>query len=55
MINADARSVLGSSPLMRGTQERRITRTLAVGIIPANAGNTRGLASQLANKEDHPR
>ena len=45
----------GSSPRMRGTPGYRAYRILALGIIPADAGNTVGAESTWSNFEDHPR
>ena len=48
-------SVMGSSPRMRGTQERRARDDRPEGIIPAHAGNTSSAALQACRSRDHPR
>ena len=45
----------GSSPRMRGTLQGGGGLRVAVGIIPAYAGNTRAYARQYATPQDHPR
>ncbi len=45
----------GSSPRLRGTRARRIRIRSDAGIIPALAGNTNGLTTQLVLLRDHPR
>ena len=46
---------VGSSPRMRGTLFAKFSGVHTVGIIPAYAGNTRGLRSLLSSARDHPR
>ena len=45
----------GSSPRMRGTPNRYRIVFATPGIIPAYAGNTRGLRMMLSRVRDHPR
>ena len=40
---------------MRGTHEWRLRNEQGNGIIPAHAGNTRGLRSLVSSARDHPR
>ena len=47
--------MLGSSPRMRGTQDRSVHNLADVGIIPAHAGNTRRGKCHRAVVRDHPR
>ena len=47
--------VLGSSPRMRGTLQRRPQRHFPAGIIPAYAGNTTLYRRHRASWRDHPR
>ena len=49
------RTVLGSSPRMRGTRIHANVAGRTVGIIPAYAGNTRSTTNTLDCTEDHPR
>ena len=46
---------VGSSPLARGTHRCPDFIRVGDGIIPACAGNTPALPSELAQEEDHPR
>ena len=46
---------MGSSPHMRGTLRKAPRRMVAVGIIPAYAGNTRGYLDSRLQSRDHPR
>ena len=48
-------SLSGSSPRMRGAQERRIHVTVDGRIIPADAGSTRPLTNPGEGVTDHPR
>ena len=45
----------GSSPRMRGTRDEIIVYLGNVGIIPAYAGNTTGVATRRTRWRDHPR
>ena len=55
VFDFDDERVLGSSPRMRGTHDRRRGRPAVAGIIPAYAGNT-GDEPDLSNElTDHPR
>jgi len=54
-IAFDGMSVLGSSPLARGAQERVLVGDLDVGIIPARAGSTSPWCPPRARWWDHPR
>ena len=47
--------VVGSSPHARGTRRWWCPRHRMLGIIPACAGNTRGLGGWLSAHRDHPR
>ena len=49
------RRLMGSSPHMRGTPPTRLVLPLAVGIIPAHAGNTIRLPPAARRGQDHPR
>ena len=49
------RNRTGSSPRVRGTQERRARDDRPEGIIPACAGNTNGSRSPTPPDRDHPR
>ncbi len=51
----NANTTQGSSPLARGTRRRRSLRLQRLGIIPACAGNTAGMASCPRRGRDHPR
>ena len=46
---------LGSSPRMRGTPKKANEKSKAARIIPAYAGNTRGVRPQRQHVRDHPR
>ena len=48
-------STRGSSPLARGLRDRRPTRGVPSGIIPARAGFTRSSPPGPGRSEDHPR
>ena len=48
-------TVLGSSPLARGTPAEFVAKQLLVGLIPARAGNTRSPPSALPERRAHPR
>ena len=50
-----SRSVMGSSPRMRGTHIGGDASAVDCGIIPAHAGNTMGLGVRRRGSEDHPR
>ena len=45
----------GSSPLARGLRDHADVADAALGIIPARAGFTRGLRTDVAGRWDHPR
>ena len=45
----------GSSPRMRGTHGEQVVGDGEFGIIPAYAGNTRGLRWRVVSHKDHPR
>ena len=45
----------GSSPHMRGTQQRALADVNAIGIIPAHAGNTHPPTPYNTSGRDHPR
>ena len=49
------RSVIGSSPLSRGTLGKSFRRSSLSRIIPAFAGNTNSLSFLLRRVQDHPR
>ena len=49
------KTVLGSSPRMRGTQLRYTVTPFSKRIIPADAGNTFVIPSHKVEKKDHPR
>ena len=51
----DNRTLAGSSPHARGTQEAEDGVQLRAGIIPACAGNTCSLVSEPHRLKDHPR
>ena len=48
-------SIQGSSPRMRGAPKITIIDPKKVGIIPADAGSTRGRSCRAAECRDHPR
>ena len=48
-------TTVGSSPRMRGTQDKRHYCRQHTGIIPAYAGNTEGTLKRLVIRGDHPR
>ena len=45
----------GSSPRMRGAQQRRVSQSFKFGIIPADAGSTYLLSRSSSALRDHPR
>ena len=49
------KTVLGSSPRMRGTRLRYTVTPFSKRIIPADAGNTFVIPSHKVEKKDHPR
>ena len=46
---------MGSSPRMRGTHRGRSGQRHCKGIIPAYAGNTKGIGVMSSSSRDHPR
>ena len=46
---------LGSSPLSRGIQAKKLLKAIRTGIIPALAGNTSTSRPRPALATDHPR
>ena len=54
-VSLEVRSIAGSSPRMRGTQNQPPGQYDGPGIIPAYAGNTRHAARGLSRSRDHPR
>ena len=46
---------MGSSPRMRGAREPICFQSLLPGIIPADAGSTRGIGKTYSWSQDHPR
>ena len=50
-----AQSAIGSSPRMRGTLFELVVEALALGIIPADAGNTCPAPPRCRRIRDHPR